>query len=121
MSNILSKICSIPRDFYTYQDKSVIQLFSESGYLENPKSITKERLMDYLEANPDLIKDWENYSSNKRVSQGWYFLEEKPKWIVGYASVPSQEYKQAFNSAVEACSEFILHELEEWAKHATRR
>jgi hypothetical protein len=70
MSNVLSKVCSIPRDFYSSQNKSIIQLFNESGYLEQRDLATKEKLMEHLMANPDLINDWENYSSDKRVSQG---------------------------------------------------
>jgi len=101
-------------------NKSVIQLFNESGYLQQSESVTKERLINYLEENPDLTKDWENYSSDKRVSQGWYFLKDKSEWIVGYSSVPSQEHKQTFASSTEACTEFILHELKELAEHATR-
>jgi hypothetical protein len=120
MSNVLSKVCLIPRDFYSHQNKSVIQLFNESGYLEQRDLVTKEKLMEYLMANPDLITDWENYSSDKRYSPGWYLLKDQSQWIVGYSSVPSQEQKTFFTSGTEACAEFILHELEEWTEHRTR-
>jgi len=120
MSNLISKICSIPRDFYSDQNKSTIQLFNESGYLEQRDLVTKEKLMEHLMENPDLINDWENYSSDKRVSQGWYFLKDESQWIVGYSSVPSQEQKTFFTSGIEACAEFIIHELKEWTEHSPR-
>lgn len=121
MSNTISKVCSIPRDFHTQQTKSINQLFNESGYLEQPEVVTKEKLIDHLKANPDLIDDWENYSSDKRISQGWYFMKDKSEWIVGYTGTQSQEQIQAFSSSFESCAEFILHELKEFAEHATRR
>lgn len=120
MSDLISKICSIPKDFHTYQNKSIFQLFTESGYLEQPKSVTKEKLMEHLASNPDLIQNWENYSSDKHYFPAWYFLQKDSVWIVGYSSVPSQERKQTFTSAVEACAEFILHELDQWWERRTR-
>jgi hypothetical protein len=118
MSNIISKVCSIPRDFHFYQNKSITQLFNESGYLEQPNAVTKESLIDHLIANPDLINDWENYSSDKRYSPAWYFLKNNSEWIVGYSGTPSQEQKQTFTSGSDACAEFILRELKQFAEHA---
>lgn len=120
MSEIIVKVCAMPRDFRNRGHKSMNQLFNESGYLKQPEAVTKERLTDYLRANPDLINDWENYSSDKRVSKGWYFVKDQSEWIVGYAGVPGQNQKQTFTSGFEACAEFILQELKEFAEHATR-
>ena len=120
MSNPISKICAILKDFYSHQSKSITQLFNESGYVEKPELVTKESLIEHLTTNPNLVKEWENYSSDKRVGQGWYFIKDKSQWTVGYSSVPSQERRQTFASAFEACAEFIIHELREWAEHVTR-
>ena len=120
MTDVISKICSMPKDFYLFGNKSMNQLFNESGYLDKRNLVTKEALISYLTANPKLVTDWENYSSDKRVSQGWYFWKDKSEWVVGYASVPSQEQKLTFNSRVEACAEFILRELGEFAETSLR-
>jgi hypothetical protein len=120
MSDVISKICSMPRDFHTLKNKSINQLFIEAGNLDKKNLVTKEELMSHLIGNPELITDWENYSSDKRVSQGWYFLKNKSEWVVGYAGVPSQGQKFMFISNVEACAEFILRELGEFAKLAPR-
>jgi hypothetical protein len=98
-----------------------MQLFNESGYLEEPSLVTKDRILNHLADHPDLVKDWENYSSNKRYSPGWYFLKDKSGWVVGYSGTPSQGQKKIFTSDVEACAEFILHELKVWAEHTLRR
>jgi hypothetical protein len=110
----------MPRDFYLHGTKSMNQLFNESGYLEKSKFVTREALIGCLEKNPELMRDWENYSSDKRVSQGWYFLKEKDQWVVGYVGAPSQEQRHLHASKFEACADFILHELSEFAEHATR-
>ena len=119
MSDVISKICSMPRDFRFQGTKSMIQLFKESGYLEESKLVTKKALTIYLKTNPELTNDWENYSSDKRVPQGWYFLKDNDQWIVGYSGTTSQEQKLQYNSKFEACAEFILHELLEFQEHAT--
>ena len=120
MSDVISKICSMPRDFHFLKNKSMIQLFNDSGYLKEVALVTKETLMAQLMANPDLIADWKNYSSDKRVSQGWYFLQEKSAWVVGYASTTNQEQKFTFASGYEAYAEFILRELRELSEYTTR-
>ena len=119
MTDLILKICSMPKDFHSC-NKSMSQLFNETDYIKNKAFVSKELLMSYLADNPDLITDWENYSSDKRVSQGWYFLKENTKWIVGYASAPSQEQKFSFESDIEACTEFILRELKEFTENAPR-
>lgn len=117
---IIQKACTMARDFYSKSNKSITQLFTESGYLENPKIVTREALVGFLTKNPDLIESWQIYSEDKRTEPSWYFLNNDPEWIVGYASVPSQEKRTVYKSKFEACAEFILHELEMFAEHATR-
>ncbi|HQU37129.1 MAG TPA: hypothetical protein PLR65_11145, partial [Anaerolineales bacterium] len=119
MSTVIAKICSMPKNFRIRTGKSITQLFNETGYLKEPKIVSKEALIDYLKENPELIEEWENYSGDKHYSPNWYFLNNDPEWIVGYASAPSQEQKRVYQSRFEACAEFILHELEEIAEHAT--
>ena len=118
MSSVILKICSLPKDFHSQGNKSIIQLFQESGYLEESKLVTKKTLITYLTANPNLTDDWENYSSDKRVPQEWYFLKDNDQWIVGYSGTTSQEQKLQYNSKFEACAEFILRELLEFQEHA---
>ena len=118
MSNVISKLCSMPRDFHLLKNKSMVQLLIESGYLNEIPLVTIETILTYLAENPDLIIDWENYSSDKRVSEGWYFLKRGSDWIVGYAGNPSLEQRLVFSSKFEACAEFILREVSGIAEHA---
>ncbi len=99
----------------------MIQLLIKSGYLNKIQLVTKETILTYLTENPDLIIDWENYSSDKRVSEGWYFLKRGSDWIVGYAGSPSQEQRLLFSSEFEAFAEFILREVNGIAEHTKRK
>lgn len=114
MSNIVSKICSLPKNFYEEQNKSPIQLFKESGYRENPYDITKQKLVKHLEENPSLIFEWEKYSSDIRYSPSWYFLKDNSNWVVGYSDESTKEQRIAYSSEFEACAEFILREIEQF-------
>lgn len=111
MPDVIAKICSIPKDFHFHKNKSLIRLLNESGYLKEKSLVTKELLATHIAAHPDLIEDWENYSSDKRVSEGWYFLKENSKWVVGYAGASNHEQRFVFSSEFEACAEFILREV----------
>lgn len=121
MPDVLQKICSMPKDFYSQQNKSMSQLFRESGYLENSNLVTKDALLIYLSTRPDLMEAWEYYSSDKRVSRGWYFTKSEDGWVVGYISTPGKEQRHKYTSKHEACSEFILHELLEFAEDEARQ
>ena len=110
----------MPKEFHNRNDKSIIQIFNETGYLSEMKAVSKEALIDYLQTNPELIIEWENYSGDKRYEPSWYFISDGSEWIVGYASVPSQEQKMVYQSKFEACAEFILHELERFAEQSPR-
>ena len=120
MSDLISKVCSLPRDFYQLNDKSIEQLFSETGYLEEMDTVTKEKLVTYLTENPSLISYWEMYSSDKRYSPAWYFQRIENNWIVGYSSTSSQEHQLVFQSEFEACAEFILQELRHFTENRER-
>lgn len=119
MSGLISRICSMPKDFHSLGNKSMNELFIESGYSMAPSQVTKDALIAHLSANQELITEWENYSSDKRVSEGWYLLNDKPWWIVGYAGSSNKENRYSFESGIEACAEFILRELKQFTEHTT--
>jgi hypothetical protein len=118
MSDVISTICSMPRDFKVSRKKSMIQLLKESGYLEHEHDVAKEDVMRFLISHPDLIDDWELYSLDQRTSTGWYLLHEDPVWIVGYLNSGKREKESRVTSGFEACAVFIINDLERFAKNA---
>jgi hypothetical protein len=110
--NIVFEICSMPRDLHIYYNKSMVQLLKESGYFGHEDSVTKEEVMKVLRAYPNFIKDWVDYSDDKRASSGWYLQHlDAEKWVLGYYSGIRSEKEQVFTSGYEACAAFILMEV----------
>ena len=119
MSDALSKVCSMPNDFMTSANKSMVQLLKDSGYMWHKDEVTQDEIIKFLKAHPDHTESWEGYSADKRSSTGWYLLREGNIWTVGYFNIGGKEREQRFNSSFEACAVFILNELEELAKNTS--
>lgn len=119
MIDVIAKVCSMPLDFNKSGNKSMVQILRESGYLENVDSVTYDMIKQHLEANPDLIETWENYSADKRTSEGWYFLRENSTWIVGFYRPGGRSEELSYSSAPEACASFILKEIRQIGKNAS--
>lgn len=119
MSSIISEICLLPRNF-KLQNKSIQELLETSGFFDKPDKVFKEALVEFLKKHPDLIGEWESYSSDKRSSPSWYLQRENSGWVVGYSSTPSQEQKYNFQDPSDACAEFILRELNTFFENRKR-
>ncbi len=119
MSDVISKICSLPRDFNSNHDKSILQILKESGYIGHEDSIAKDDIKGYLISHPDLIEDWEIYSLNKRTSTGWYLVHGDSSWTVGFLNIGGREKEEHFSSEFEACAIFIINELTEIEKNTS--
>ena len=119
MLDVISKVCSMPRDFKNSVSKSMIQLLRESGYLGHEDVVAKDDVVKFLISHPDFIEDWEIYSLDKRTSSGWYLLHDDPAWTVGYLNGGEREKESKFSSGFEACAVFIINELEQLAKNAS--
>ncbi len=106
-SSIIANVCILPLHFRT-GNKSAIQLLNESGYSGDPASLTVERIVQFLEANPALVEAWLSWSQDKRVSEGRYFIETQDGFLVGY--YPNGE-RQLFSERKRACAEFVIREV----------
>ncbi len=119
MPGVIFKILSMPKDFMTLGNKSMVQLLKESGYLEQKAKVTKDGIREFLSTHLDFVESWERYSQDKRSSSGWYLLREDNIWTVGYFNVGEKEHEQTYTSGLEACAVLILNELEQLAENAS--
>jgi hypothetical protein len=119
MSDVISKVCSMPRDFKVSRNKSMIQLLKKSGYLEHKNDVVKDEVIKFLKNHSDLVEDWQIYSLDKRTSTGWYLLHEDSVWTVGYLNIGGREKEYKFTTGFEACAVFIIYELEQLAKNVS--
>jgi hypothetical protein len=115
IATITKAVCEIARTFEEKGNVSVITLFEESGYLEDPNQITEEQILEYLRHNPDLIDTWVLHSENQRTSQGWYIKSpvgnDSPSdiWIVGW--YPGGEINK-FRDGASAVAFYVKREAE---------
>jgi hypothetical protein len=116
-NQIIKSIMSLPEKFYSEQNESIYTLLKETGYFELHAEINEKDIFDLLIQYPEHIKQWLNWSENKRSSSGWYFKEsENQKYIVGSFPDNGKLKTSEYTNAAEACSFFIKREIEDIRK-----
>ena len=107
--NLVADICKIPARLEERGEVSVVTLLDESGYRSAPTDLNVEAVVAYLERHPPLIDAWIGYSTDKRVSSGWYIVEDSgERFVVGW--YPQGE-RFFFEDRYRACAEFIVREV----------
>jgi hypothetical protein len=112
---MIENVCRIPVDFRALQTRSVVDLVKDSGYLDDPDSLTVEALSLHLRSNPGLVDAWLMYSQNKRSGSGWYIRTAGDgNYEVGW--YPDGE-RTALTDPALATAEFIVREVGTIGKH----
>ena len=102
----------MPTNFQELRNISFVSLLRNTGYFELLDEISSNEIKEQLEKYPEWVKQWVNYSNDKRTSSGWYFIKsEMGKYIVGFYP-PNKNRTMEFVDIVEACSVFIKMEIE---------
>ena len=104
---IVERLCRLPTDFYS-GSKSMVQLVAESGINANPAALAVASISAYLTNHSELIEQWLQWSENKRVSSGWYFIRRSGNYIVGFQ--PNGEVLNIAEPEL-ACAEFVVREV----------
>lgn len=115
---IVAAICTVPRDVRAGAG-SPVHLVHRSGYRAVRDTITAAEIRQQLSNDPSLIDEWENWSLDKRTSEGWYLLLYGAGGRVGYLGRIDPEV--FFPSRSEACAEFILREIASIDSHDRHR
>ena len=117
MKEIIKNICQLPVSLKKL-NKSIYALLKDSCYYDSPDLVTESLIKNYLINNQEVINEWLIYSSDKRTSSGWYFEENDKhnKYIVGYLSSGNRCNETVFSNIVDACTMFILREIEDIRK-----
>ena len=107
--NSIAKICELPLDFKN-GNKSSYQLAKDSGFINDNKNNIILDIKEYLQNHISLINNWEIWSKDKRTTEGFYLILENIN-AVGYLGSTLNENEKYFNSALDACSEYIYLEI----------
>jgi hypothetical protein len=117
---VISNMCKLAVNYKavnrkTSRDKSVYDWVRESGWLSYKNNISVEDIKGYLKSKPQLINDWLGYSSDKRSTLGWYFIEndkEMTSFTVGWFEGRIEEKNETkYPQAIDALAQFILNEF----------
>ena len=118
VQEVVEKVCSIPSDFHTRGDVSVVYLLEESGYDTVRDAVTVPIIQQHLQAHPHLIDVWGDYSGDKRCSSGWFF-DDSRHTTGHYSSSAGRSQEQVFSERSQGCAEFIKLELESWRENSS--
>ena len=99
----------MPSEFKQRGDVSIKTLAGASGFAEHKFAIDAKAIQQFLEAHPDLLDEWAEYSDDKRVGSGWYF--DLPRLAVGFYEHGKRAREQTYKHPVEACAVFVMLEL----------
>jgi len=104
------KICEIPIAF-SRGKKSPFDLAISSCFICARKRDSIKQIKQYLLGRDSLINWWQQWSDDKRTSNGYYIkLEEN---IIGYFDLSKGGIVKEVNyeTSIDACAEFILLEV----------
>lgn len=118
-AQIAKVVVGMPREFHLRGRVSIRTLLEDSGYNQNHDFVDVETIEDALRANPDMVKDWVEYSEGKRTSSGWYIRQqESSNWEVGYYGPGGSNQVSLYDQELLACAAFVKLELEAIREHS---
>ena len=119
MDQLTVRICNLPREFHRVHTKSIVQLLEECGFIAGTTQLSRGDIIEVLSSDPSLIRDWLNYSADKRTSSGWFLLENGRVGYLNERSSASRairlDLEPINNNLAAACAEFIIKEIEDIA------
>jgi hypothetical protein len=98
---------------YSGGTESPLKLLRESGYYGMPDKITESVIQEALTRRPELVRDWQIFSENKR-STGWYWRAgEQGGYEVRCDSEAGRDIEVLlYRNEVSACAAFIKRNFE---------
>lgn len=111
---ITKKIVRLASDLMRFRDKSFFTLLMESGYAAARDKITHEAVKKELCDSPEYVKEWLQYSENKRTASGWYFssIDNNTFEVAFLAENGQVHHRQTSSDVAEICAIFIRKEVE---------
>jgi hypothetical protein len=104
---IVERVCFLPIE-YGSGDLSTMEILRQSGFLAEPRALTREKILNVLHAHPELVSEWEQWSDDSRATEGWVFRTTDRGYSVFWR--PGGE-TMTFPDRFEACAEFIFRQM----------
>jgi hypothetical protein len=107
-------LCRLPHDWHTVGSKSLNQLLQESGYLDDPESVTETLIAQRLADLPEQCDAWIGYSQDRRTNSGWTIQHKNGTYTVQY--YPNGSTVLKFTDISAACAAFAMREIKSLAR-----
>ena len=104
MSSLAKKVSEVP-DAYEHSERSTAILLKETGYLEQPQTLTVADVQNALAEDPDLAELWFERGHDQRLSGGWGIDCEGDCYRVQSFSTGQHLIEQ---DRLHACAQFIV-------------
>jgi hypothetical protein len=110
--HIIYLILNLAKKFNNQREKSFRQLLEETNYFKIQHQIKEKDILETVNKYPEVLLSWMQWSANKRVTSGWFLIEENGEYIVSY--YPHSEANQTLKTrdGHKACAYFILKEID---------
>lgn len=110
----MAALIDLPSEYSRLRSISFYDLLKKTGYFDVPDEIGESALVEGFRMRPDSVRDWIQYSEDKRTNSGWYIGEAGGEYIVGYlGDEAGKKSKKLFKDRIGACAYFVKMEIEE--------
>jgi hypothetical protein len=113
-SDMIVQIITLPRRFHSLGNVSMFTLLEATGYLGLYDQISEEDIRAALVLCPECVREWFQYSADKRTSSGWYLVKnDEGCYEVGDVSERGGlQQRLVYNDRIDACAAFVKREIE---------
>lgn len=114
INKILYKIVLIPNILTENREKSTFEILHDIQYFDYYKNISVSDIERVLKNDSQIVRNWIQFSEDKRVTAGWYFKKNNDNcFIVGFHEKNKGfSNTKKFHDPMRACAYFIKKELE---------
>ena len=115
----IETVCRLPIDYEEFGDRSAVELVRRSGIRERLAELSVDRILTFLERNPDWVDAWFRWSEGTRGTPAWYV---RPDSTTGQFDVGrvnrggSLGDQQRFDDRIQACAVFVDREIRDMTR-----
>lgn len=113
LDDCLDAICHFV-SIYKNENKTPHEIYKNSKYGHFYLDVSVEKIAERLKNDRSLIKEWIQYSEDKRHFPSWGISERNGKWVLFYiGNAGRQLYNLTYEDIFIACAHMIRFEMED--------
>jgi len=113
---IADEVASLAGRYRSQEELSIYEMLERTGYVERRVALPVEAIRKALARSPEHLREWLEYSADKRSGGGWYVRGENGRFEVGDLEADGRvAERRSYSDLAEACADFIRRELDQIA------